>query len=103
MLRAFARPLSVARGSQHRQSAILKPTVISLRGYATEATAAAVQDVDTRDAPVAASGRPRRFVELLDLGIHESLVRSITNGMRYETMSDVQSMTVVPAMHGKDV
>jgi len=44
-----------------------------------------------------------RFEDLPRLGVHERIVRSITKGMKYENMTDVQSMTVNSALAGKDV
>jgi ATP-dependent RNA helicase MSS116 len=37
------------------------------------------------------------------LGVHPKLVENITNGMGYEKMTSVQSMTINPAISGVDL
>ncbi|KAH8879697.1 DEAD-domain-containing protein [Thozetella sp. PMI_491] len=52
------------------------------------------------------AGAPKevtRFTELRDLGFDDRLVESITSGMKYEQMTQVQSMTINEAMAGKDL
>ncbi|KAL2754292.1 hypothetical protein ACRALDRAFT_2069793, partial [Sodiomyces alcalophilus JCM 7366] len=44
-----------------------------------------------------------RFAELDALGVHPNLVKSITQGMGYETLSPVQSKTIVQALNGTDL
>ncbi|KAK3688572.1 P-loop containing nucleoside triphosphate hydrolase protein [Podospora appendiculata] len=48
-------------------------------------------------------GRVTKFADLASLGVHEALVRSITEGMGYETMSEVQAATVNASLDGKDI
>ncbi|KAK0735753.1 P-loop containing nucleoside triphosphate hydrolase protein [Apiosordaria backusii] len=48
-------------------------------------------------------GRITKFRDLETLGVHNALVRSITDGMKYEDMTEVQSMTINAALAGKDL
>jgi ATP-dependent RNA helicase MSS116, mitochondrial len=100
-LRFVARPLSVARTYSSRPTILRTAALLRSRNYATEATAEAVDEVEA--ATPGGPGRPKRFTELLNMGVHPNLVRQITDGMKYETMSDVQSLTIVPALSGKDM
>ena len=51
----------------------------------------------------AAPAEITRFADLDKLGIDQRIIDSITRGMGYETMSEVQSKTVSPALTGKDM
>jgi len=44
-----------------------------------------------------------KFAELTSLGVDASLVNSITDGMKYTDMSEVQSATINAALEGKDL
>lgn len=44
-----------------------------------------------------------RFDELTQLDVHETLIRNITKGFGYETMSPVQAATISPALKGMDL
>lgn len=55
------------------------------------------------DVAPAAPQRVTRFAELEDLGVHAKLVDSITAGMGYDTMTDVQSLTIDSALTGMDM
>jgi ATP-dependent RNA helicase MSS116 len=44
-----------------------------------------------------------RFEDLKDVGVHRNIVNTITQDMRFESMTDVQSLTVNPALEGKDM
>ncbi|KAG7107914.1 ATP-dependent RNA helicase cyt-19 like protein [Verticillium longisporum] len=68
------------------------------RWYSAEAEAAAEpeQSPDAND-------RPTRFDDLPSLGVHPNLVKNITHGMGYESMSDVQTQTIAPALKGTDL
>ena len=44
-----------------------------------------------------------RFADLVKLGVHPKLVEAITRGMKYEDMTQVQSLTISPALKGKDL
>lgn len=49
------------------------------------------------------SGLITRFADLSNVGVHPNLLRSITDDMRYENMTDVQAMSINPALSGKDM
>lgn len=49
------------------------------------------------------SGAITRFADLAPIGVHENILRAILEDMRYETMTDVQSMSINPALQGKDM
>ena len=45
-----------------------------------------------------------KFQELLDHDlVHPNIVNTITQGMKYESMTDVQSMTINQALQGTDM
>ncbi|KAI2624255.1 ATP-dependent RNA helicase mss116 [Hypoxylon sp. NC1633] len=44
-----------------------------------------------------------RFEELARLGVNERIIRAITDDMKYDKMTDVQSMTINPALKGTDL
>ncbi|KAI1327148.1 DEAD-domain-containing protein [Xylariaceae sp. FL0255] len=71
------------------------------RLYSSESVAAQ-QNREGDFAPV--PGAPvSRFSELGKLGVDEGLVRALTDGMGYENMTEVQSMTINPALKGTDM
>jgi ATP-dependent RNA helicase MSS116, mitochondrial len=88
-----------SRPLQHLQS----------RLYSSEASAPTVAQVtqDSQDAQDAhhdsAPGPITRYADLEHLGVHASIINSIVHGMGYETMTDVQAMTIAPALRGKDM
>ncbi|KAK3400153.1 CYT-19 DEAD-box protein precursor [Sordaria brevicollis] len=71
------------------------PSASPPRFYSAEATA------QTDNA--GSDGLITRFADLASLGVHENVVRAITRGMGYENMTEVQSMTISPALKGKDI
>ncbi|KAI0152363.1 DEAD-domain-containing protein [Hypoxylon sp. NC0597] len=44
-----------------------------------------------------------RFEDLKNLGVNERIVRAITQDMGYETMTEVQALTINPALKGTDL
>ncbi|CAK7228160.1 hypothetical protein SCUCBS95973_006786 [Sporothrix curviconia] len=44
-----------------------------------------------------------RFADLSKLNVHGAIINSLTQRMRYENMTQVQSMTIAPALEGKDI
>lgn len=116
-LPATARPLQLAsqiptrslvsRSTRLRTSAIANHGLPGLwiRSYSAVGNATAhAQEAESSTEGVAAAGGPiTRFENLDSLGVHSNVVRSITQGMKYETMSQVQSMTIQPALSGKDM
>ncbi|KAK0715749.1 P-loop containing nucleoside triphosphate hydrolase protein [Lasiosphaeris hirsuta] len=67
-----------------------------LRYYSSEATAA-------DDELPSTAGLVTKFADLSTLNVHPKLVNSIVDGMGYENMTEVQSMTISPALVGKDL
>ncbi|KAI3397765.1 hypothetical protein diail_10418 [Diaporthe ilicicola] len=49
------------------------------------------------------SGLITRFADLASTGVHDNILRAIVDDMRYETMTDVQAMSINPALQGKDI
>ena len=84
---------ALSRPSQ--TAAVRRPIGSLLRFYSSESAAPETSDSD--------NGPITRFADLARLGVNPTLVSSITRGMGYENMTDVQSQTVQPALLGKDV
>ncbi|KAL9941329.1 hypothetical protein D7B24_002894 [Verticillium nonalfalfae] len=72
------------------------------RWYSAEAEAAAEAAAEPEQSPDA-NDKPTRFDDLPSLGVHPNLVKNITHGMGYESMSDVQTQTITPALKGTDL
>lgn len=97
--------LTVRTGAAPRPSIAPRPAtlaasisrVISARAYSSASAAAETQDGQNQD------GRITRFADLEALDVHQSLIRAIVDDMGYETMTDVQSMSITPALKGKDM
>jgi hypothetical protein len=91
------RPSSAALGVV-AAAAVHRPVGSLFRFYSGESQSA-------ESAPSAAHHAPpiTRFADMAQLGVNDALINAITSGMRYENMTDVQSMTINPALAGKDV
>ncbi|KAL2159014.1 hypothetical protein VTH06DRAFT_3045 [Thermothelomyces fergusii] len=94
--RASSAVLALGRSSRP-SAALCRPVGSLLRFYSAESAAA------QSSSQKGSSGRITRFEDMRNLGVHDNLVDSITRGLGYETMTDVQSMTISPALAGKDV
>ncbi|KAI8963810.1 DEAD-domain-containing protein [Daldinia sp. FL1419] len=73
---------------------------IAVRLYSQESAAAYATQTD--DSP-ASIYNVTRFEDLSKLGVHERIVRAITVDMGYDTMTEVQSLTINPALKGVDL
>ncbi|KAI1095877.1 DEAD-domain-containing protein [Rostrohypoxylon terebratum] len=73
---------------------------LAIRLYSQEA--AAHPNTHVEDSP-AGIYDVTRFEDLSKLGVDERLIRAITQDMRYDTMTDVQSLTINPALKGVDL
>ncbi|KAK3307041.1 P-loop containing nucleoside triphosphate hydrolase protein [Chaetomium strumarium] len=93
--RASSAALALSRPSRN-VAAVYRFTPSLLRLYSSESAA---EQLSTDAAP----GPISRFEDLSRLNVHEHIVRAITQDMKYETMTDVQTMTIRPALLGKDV
>lgn len=88
-----------------KPSASYKPAVLATsisrqiisRNYSSAAAAAEAQDGGNQ------SGLITRFADLSSLGVHPNILKSIVDDMGYESMTDVQSMSINPALQGKDM
>ena len=85
-LRTALRPISLVRN-------------VIPRFYASEAAAAQEQDPSSD----ATSGLITRFADLTKLDVDKNLVAALVQGMGYEKMTEVQSLTINPAMKGIDL
>lgn len=96
---------SLICGASPKPSASYKPAVLATsisrqiisRNYSGAAAAAQVHDGGNQ------SGLVTRFADLSTLGVHPNILRSIVDDMGYESMTDVQSMSINPALQGKDM
>lgn len=82
------------------QSALARQVLSRL--YSNE-SAARSSDANAESAPAGSKELVTRFADLSKLGVHPSLISAITEGMNYETMTDVQTMTVNAALNGVDL
>ncbi|KAL2135985.1 hypothetical protein VTI74DRAFT_6034 [Chaetomium olivicolor] len=94
-LRASSAALAVTRPSQSI-AAVYRPASALLRFYSSEAAAAHSEQSGS-------SQLVTRFADIPKLGVHQQIANSITQGMGYETMTDVQAMTINHALAGKDI
>ncbi|EOO03895.1 putative dead box rna helicase protein [Phaeoacremonium minimum UCRPA7] len=72
-------------------------TPLAVRSYSSATAEQVEQDVGAPSGPIT------RFADLESLGVHDTLLKAITQDMGYETMTDVQSMTIAPGLAGKDI
>ncbi|KAI1342339.1 ATP-dependent RNA helicase mss116 [Xylariaceae sp. FL0016] len=96
--------LATSRRALPQGQTPLRPLV--LRQVATRLSSsqsAAAQADGTNESEIVGSAPVTRFAELTDLGVDHNLVQALTKGMGYETMTEVQSMTINPAMKGVDL
>ena len=76
------------------------------RYYSDNAAAAATAETpnQTQSEPeTESSGLITRFADLKKVGVHQNVIDALTQRMRYENMTPVQSMTITPALAGKDM
>ncbi len=96
-LRPSSGLLSLSRPVHPAASLVCRPVGSSLpRFYSSESAAAEA----TEGSP---NGPITQFKDMAQLGVHERIVSSITDGMGYQDMTAVQSMTINAALAGKDV
>ncbi|KAK2005576.1 DEAD/DEAH box helicase [Colletotrichum eremochloae] len=96
------RPVILKSIVQSSQATLGAPVSINaFRLYSSgAASAVAAEPVAETQEP---SGLTTKFQDLGKLGVHKNLVDTITNGMKYENMTSVQSMTIEPALKGMDL
>ncbi|GAP82466.2 putative dead box RNA helicase protein [Rosellinia necatrix] len=71
------------------------------RLYSTESAAAQVNGED--DSAQHSSGPITRFSELSRLGVNNALIDALTRGMGYDSMTEVQTMSINAALEGTDM
>ncbi|KAJ6256401.1 ATP-dependent RNA helicase [Drechslerella dactyloides] len=69
----------------------------------THAAAGDAPPPPPQSAPRSPNALPRQFAELSDLGVDVRIVDTITKGMKYDDMTDVQSKTIPVSASGVDV
>ena len=92
----------------HAPSSTFRPTAIPnavsfLRYSSTAAEEVAQQEQEQQQEFGHAGGSITKFADLTSLGVHQKLLDTITRGMGYEKMTDVQSKTINSALLGKDL
>ncbi|KAK4165888.1 ATP-dependent RNA helicase [Cladorrhinum sp. PSN259] len=100
-----ARPLQIVSRSSTSARAAARaslsasycPASSLLRFYSSESAA------QKEDPHASSNGLITKFADLSNVGVHKALVSAITQGMNYETMTEVQSMAISPALSGKDI
>ncbi|KAK1640987.1 DEAD/DEAH box helicase [Colletotrichum phormii] len=101
-LRTTTRPATLQTIAKSSPSALRVPLSIhAFRLYSSEAADAAAAPVAEDEGK--ASGLTTKFADLTKLDVHTTLVDTITQRMRYEDMTDVQSKTIEPALKGMDL
>ncbi|KAH6635332.1 P-loop containing nucleoside triphosphate hydrolase protein [Chaetomium sp. MPI-SDFR-AT-0129] len=95
-LRASSAALALSHTTRSAAT-VYRPATSLIRFYSSESAAPR----EYRDGTP--TTRITRFADLPQLNIHERLVSSITRGMSYENMTEVQSLTINAARAGKDV
>ncbi|KAJ2989250.1 hypothetical protein NUW58_g3567 [Xylaria curta] len=78
----------------------LVPRLVFSRLYTAQS--AAVQANQEAESAVS-SASVTQFAELSQLGVDKHLIAALTEGMGYDTMTEVQSMTINPALKGTDM
>lgn len=103
-LRASPSPLTVL-AAQRPAAASCRPAVLASSLDRVNSTryysAASAAEASSQNG--SAAGRITRFADLTSVGVHENIVRTLTENMKYENMTDVQSMSINPALQGKDM
>ncbi|KAI8633342.1 DEAD-domain-containing protein [Xylariaceae sp. FL1651] len=79
----------------------LTPRHALFRLYSSE-SAIAQESREAEFAPVS-TAPATRFSELAELGVHDRLVKALTQGMGYDAMTEVQSMSINAALKGTDM
>ncbi|KAL8298513.1 hypothetical protein RB597_006697 [Gaeumannomyces tritici] len=85
-------------------SALLRPTRLpsSLLSRAWRAYSSAAE-ARNEEPGSSAPGQITQFADLSKVGVHENLVKAIVQDMGYQNMTEVQSVTLGPALEGKDM
>ncbi|KAK6342389.1 hypothetical protein TWF718_007790 [Orbilia javanica] len=102
----ITKAVGVARQTEKSAGSFLIPKTPSYRTFATtrllRQEAAVQQDAGSQTATAAAEN-PTTFAGLSNIGIDERVVNTITNKLKYENMTEVQSKTIPVSLSGADV
>ncbi|KAK6331365.1 hypothetical protein TWF730_004447 [Orbilia blumenaviensis] len=105
-LRYITKAIGAARQAEKSTTPLVFPSATpSYRTFATTRLLhqeAAVQH-DARPQGSAPPANPTTFAGLADIGIHNSIVDTITNKLQYENMTEVQAKTIPVSITGTDV
>lgn len=91
--------------SSSSRAFLVAPSITSSptsRPYSNVAAAQLRENNDQQPSPDG-GGELSEFADLAALGVHRHLVSAITDKMQYQTMTDVQKLTIRPALAGKDM
>lgn len=94
---------SSIRSSQSTLQVTTRLSALSPRWYSAATEAVASEQPAASESEATTPSNPTRFDELAALGVHPNLIKNITHGMGYATMSEVQSQTITPALNGTDL
>ncbi|KAH9908788.1 ATP-dependent RNA helicase mss116 [Xylariomycetidae sp. FL2044] len=99
------RSLRSEAASRLSSPASVRPAVfrhLTARLYSAE-SAATSTDRHAPGSSTSSSGLVTQFADLDKLGVDPTLVRALTEKMGYDTMTEVQSLTINPALKGTDL
>jgi ATP-dependent RNA helicase MSS116 len=102
LLPRATRPIGSAQFSLARPSRALVQLRANARSYSSAADAAAVREDDAAEH----SGETKdvmKFADLGNLGLHENLLSAIVDGLKYDTMTEVQARTISSALASQDM
>ncbi|KAK7748551.1 hypothetical protein SLS53_000571 [Cytospora paraplurivora] len=94
--------LSLGSGAAPRFSTSIRPAVLA-NSIGRQIISRNYSEAAAESRKEGQAGRVTRFADLEALGVHENILKAILEDMQYETMTDVQSMSINPALQGKDI
>ena len=96
-------PLCQSRVSQAAQ--VQRVTVLPPLRNAFHLSRVLAQNAAAAETAQPAQSEPERmrFEEAIEAGVHPNLINTITKGMKYTHMSEVQEQTIRAALSGKDM
>ncbi|KAI0022700.1 DEAD-domain-containing protein [Xylariomycetidae sp. FL0641] len=101
-LRVPSLAASAGQRSSHATSWSSPLKQIAVRLYSAE-TAQEVRENRDEEFASPPSAPVSRFPDLSQLGVHPSIVDALAKGMGYDAMTEVQSLTINPALKGVDL
>lgn len=98
--------LAVGSSSAPRPATAYRPAVLTAavsRQIIQRAYSSAAAAVESETNAAKTEGLVTKFADLSNIGVHQNIVKAITEGMGYKDMTEVQSMSINPALQGKDL